>query len=89
MKTTTEINLTPNQLAECFINWGSDEQGKFINLIGKHFKECDFNSNLQICYMSDHIDKYGKDFLYTISNFVKVQKFDSTSKHFNHLIESY
>ena len=89
IKKEVEINLTANDLAEQFISWGDDQQGEFINLIGKHFKESDFNAELQVCYMSNRINKDGKYFIYTLANFVKVQKFTDKSKHFDMLLNSY
>ncbi|MCP4648837.1 MAG: hypothetical protein GY853_01975 [PVC group bacterium] len=89
MKVETEIKLTPDILAKIFINWGDDEQALFINLVGKHFKESDFDAELQCCYISEHIKKEGKDFIYTLANFVKVQKFDTGSPHFNMLSATY
>ena len=89
MKQEIEIALTPDQLAEIFIHWGNDEQAEFINLIGEHFKKADFNAELQCCYMSDDIEKLGKDFIYTLANFLKVQKFTSKSPHYDRLINTY
>jgi len=89
MKKEIEINLTSNQLAEIFINWGNDEQARFINLIGEHFKQADFNAELQCCYISDEITKYGKNFIYTLANFLKVQKFKDSSPRFEMLINTY
>jgi len=83
-----ELNLTPDQLAEVFINWGSDEQANFFNLIGKHFKECDFNAELQCCYLADDINKHGKDFIFTVSNFVKCRGITNYEKS-DVLINSY
>ncbi len=89
MKQEVEINLTPEQLAELFIRWRNDEQGEFINLIGKHFKASNFNSEGQVCSIAEEIKKDGKDFVYTLANFIKAQKFSSQSKHFDMLINYY
>jgi len=89
LKKEIEISMTPDDLAELFIGWGSDEQAKFINLIGEHFKKADFDTELQCCYVSDDITKLGKDFIYTLANFLKVQKFKDSSPHFNRLINTY
>ncbi len=89
MKTEIDINLTPDLLAKMYIGWGNDEQAEFINLIGKHFKKADFDSEYQCCHVADHINKDGKDFLYTLSNFVKVQKFETSSPHFHMLATTY
>ena len=89
MKQEIEINLSPDELAEMFIGWGDDDQAEFFNLIGKHFKQADFDAELQCCYMSDRIDKNGKDLIYTLANFIKVQKFTDKSPHFDRLINTY
>jgi len=89
MKTKIDIDLTANQLAEMFIHWQSDEQAKFFNLIGKHFKKCDFDSEAQCCWLTNDIDKLGKDFIYTIANFLKAQKLNINSPHHNMLINHY
>jgi len=89
IKKEVKTKLTPDDLAEIFISWGDDEQGEFINLIGKHFKEADFDAELQCCYVSDRINKLGRDFIYTMANFIKTQKFKDTSPHYNRLINTY
>ena len=89
MKIEIEPNITHDQLATIFINWGSDEQANFLNIIGRQFKNADWNAEGQCCWIADDINKDGKDFLYTMSNFVKVQKFTMYSKHFGHLINTY
>ncbi len=88
-ETTIKIVLTSDQLAEVFIGWGNDEQAEFFNLIGQHFKEADFNAELQCCYISDDINKAGKDFIYTLANFIKVHKLPPNSPKINMLINSY
>ena len=85
----SKIKITPEQLAEVFISWGDDEQAEFINLIGQSFKKADFDAELQCCYMSDRITKHGKDFIYTLANFLKVQKFTDKSPHFDRLINTF
>ena len=89
MKTEIEINLTPDQLAEAFIHWGSDKQAEFINLIGLHFKRADFDAESQCCYLAKDIDKDGRDFIYTVSNFVKVRGLPTGSPKERHLINYY
>lgn len=89
MKQEIEVNLTPDELAEMFIGWGDTDQAEFLNLIGKHFKKADFDSEFQCCLLSDHIDKDGKDLIYTLANFLKVQKFTDKSPHYDRLINTY
>lgn len=89
MKTYVEIHLSPNELANVFIEWGSDEQAKFINLVGKHFKGAGFDAELQCSYMSDEVNKDGKDFIFTLANFIKCQKIKPGSPHEGTLINSY
>jgi hypothetical protein len=83
MKTEIEIDVTPAQLAEMFIHWGNDDQAKFINLVGEHFKKADFDAEMQCCYIAEFITKPGKDFLFTLANFVKVRNknLNKTDKH--------
>lgn len=88
-ETNIKVVLTPYQLAEIYIGWCDNEQAEFINLIGQHFKSAKFDAELQCCYLSDHIDKNGKDFIYTLANFIKVQKLPSNSPKINILINSY
>jgi len=73
MKIQIDVDLTPDQLAEAFISWGSDEQASFINLVGLHFKKANFNAEMQCCYLVDDINTNGRDFLYTLSNCMKVR----------------
>jgi hypothetical protein len=82
MKVTNNIenDITPQQLAAAFVNGGSDEQAEFFNLIGKCFKEAEFDAELQCCYIADDINKDGKDFLFTLSNFLKARGIGSDSK---------
>jgi len=88
MKTEINIDLSIDKLAEMFISWDDKKQANFINRVGFHFKHADFDAELQCCYMSDHITKLGKDFIYTMTNFLKVQKFTDKSKHFDMLINT-
>jgi hypothetical protein len=88
MKIETNIDLSIDKLAEMFISWDDQKQAGFINLVGKHFKQADFNAELQCCYISDHITKLGKDFIYTMTNFLKVQKFTDKSKKYDGLINT-
>lgn len=88
-KIEVELKLTPDQLAEAFICWGSDEQARFLNLIGEHFKKADFNAELQCCYMVNDIAKSGRDFVYTVANFLKVRGIPSGSPKEDTLINHY
>lgn len=88
MKTEIDIDLSIDELAEMFISWDDVKQADFISLVGKHFKKADFDSELQCCFMSKHITKFGKDFIYTLTNFLKVQKFTDKSLHYNMLINT-
>ena len=89
MKTTIDVNLTPDDLAEMFIGWGSIEQADFFNLIGKHFKQADFDSEGQVCSISYKIKKNGKDFIFTLANFVKSATVPADSPHQEHLLNAY
>jgi hypothetical protein len=89
MKTEIEINLTPEQLAASFIHWSSDEQANFINLIGKQFKLCDFSAEEQCCWLANDINKDGKDFIFTVANFLKCIGLPSSSPKIDTLINSY
>lgn len=84
-----DIELSTDKLAEMFINSGSDEQAEFINLIGAHFKKADFNAEIQCSYLVDDINKDGKDFIFTLANFLKVQKIPSDSPKITTLLNSY
>lgn len=72
MKTTMkiELDITPDKLAEVFVCWGSDEQANFLNLIGKHFKNADFHSEGQVCWIAGEINQEGKNFVLTLANFI-------------------
>ncbi len=89
MKTEIEITLTPDQLAEMFIHWFSDEQAAFFNLVGKHFKQSDFDSEGQCCSATRDINRDGKDFIYTMANFIQAKNFSYKNPHFNMLINKY
>ena len=73
IKGNVEINLTSDDLAKLFIEWGSDKQGEFFNLIGKHFECAHFNAEMQSLAITDEINEDGKHFIYTLANFLKVQ----------------
>lgn len=91
MKTTVEIQLdiTPDQLVKCFINWSGNKQANFLNKIGKHFKEADFNAETQCCSLSSDIDKNGRDFIYTLANYIKVRRIKCGSPKEDVLINYY
>jgi len=89
MKKEIEINMSPDELAEMFISWDDHKQADFINLIGQHFKAADFPAELQCCYITQHITKLGRDFIYTLANFLHAQKFTDKSPHYNRLIGTY
>lgn len=89
IKAHVDIFLTPDQLAEAFISWGDGEQGKFLDLIGRHFKDSKFDAELQCCYLAGNVTKDGRDFIYTVANFLKVRGIPSSSPKLNQLIDSY
>ena len=89
LKKEIEVKLSANDLAEVFIHWDDHKQAEFINLVGLAFKRADFDAELQCCYISDQITKFGKDFIYTMANFIKVQKFTDKSPHFDRLINTF
>lgn len=89
MKTQIEIEITPDQLAESFVNWRSDEQAKFFNLIGSHFKKAPFNAESQCCYLVDDINNDGKDFIFTVANFLKARGIPCGSPKENILLNFY
>ncbi len=89
MKTEVEIDLTPDQLAEAFVNCGSDKQGRFLNLTGKYFRASGFNAEMQCRGIADYIEKDGRDFIYTVANFLKVRGIPCGSPKEDTLINSY
>ena len=88
-KTEIEVDISHSQLAEMFIGWGDDQQAGFFNLIGKHFKAAEFSAETQCCYISGEVDQNGKDFIYTLANFLKVQKIPCSSPKEATLLNSY
>lgn len=88
MKTQVEIFLTPDQLAQMFVNWGSDEQAQFLNLVGKHFRSVDWDAEMQACSMVQDIDNNGSAFIYTTANFLKSRGMINSPK-FRQLIHTY
>jgi hypothetical protein len=89
MKTEIEITLTPDMLAEMYIRWDNEEQADFLNLVGEHFRKCDFDAELQCCYLSKHINKHGRDFIYTVANFHKARGIPCGSPKERVLLNSY
>lgn len=89
MDVNVKIFLTPDQLAEMFIFWSDGEQGKFLDLVGQHFKDAEFDAELQCCYLADNITKAGRDFIYTVANFLKVRGICSGSPKESTLINTY
>lgn len=89
MKTEIEISLTPDQLAELYVHWDSSQQANFMNLIGRHFKDANFDAEWQCCYTAKDINKDGRDFIYTLANFIKVRGIPSGSPKEDVLINSY
>ncbi len=89
MKTEIERNLSPDDLAEVFIHWGSDEQANFLNLIGTHFKQADFDAEGQCCWLAEDVNKNGRDFVYTLANFIKVRGIPDSSPKLDALINHY
>ena len=88
-KTEIEIDITPDQLAEMFVCWSDCEQSEFINLIGHHFKKVSWHGEGQICSIAYKVDQIGKDFIYTLANFLKVTKIKCNSPKHNDLINAY
>jgi hypothetical protein len=89
IKMEADIDLTPNQLAEMFVNWGNHEQALFLNLIGLNFRKVEWDGEWQCHSITEEIDNNGRDFIYTLANFLKVKNIPSTSPKFNHLIDFY
>lgn len=88
-KVEVEIELDIELLAECFINMNSWQQAEFLNLIGTHFKKAPFDYEWQCCYIAKDMDKNGRDFVYTVANFLKVRGISNESPKINMLINSY
>ena len=80
MKTCIEIDIKIDDIVKDFVSSGSDEQALLFNSIGKAFKECDFNSELQFCYIVDNIDKDGKNFIFALANFLKARGMTNSPK---------
>jgi len=80
MKIIVETNININEVSEAFVLSGSDEQAAFFNNVGKAFKDCGFNDELQCCYIVDDIDKNGKNFIFTLANFLKARGLKNYSK---------
>lgn len=89
MKKELEIEMTPSELAEVFVNWGDDEQAEFIDLIGAHFKAVDWDSQMQVLCMSKRLSRNASDFIFTAANFLKARGFDWNSPKYDWMINFY
>jgi len=87
-KVTTEVDISSDELAKVFVHMGSDEQADFFNSIGKHFKSVGWDAEMQVCYISDDINKDGKDFIFTLANFIRAKGIDNPEK-VNTLLHGY
>ena len=86
---THEVDMTIDQLAELFINWDSRQQAEFLNKVGHHFRHADFPAEMQCAYMTDEIKKDGKDFIFTLANFLKCKGVPSSSPKWGKLLNHY
>ncbi|ACL06281.1 hypothetical protein Dalk_4603 [Desulfatibacillum aliphaticivorans] len=86
--TQVEVNICPQEAAEIFSEWSDEDQAKFFSLIGERFRAAKWGET-QTNYMADCIDKSGRDFIYTLANFMKVRGIPDTSPKYNKLICSY
>jgi hypothetical protein len=75
-----DYKISAQELAQMFVDSGSDEQAEFINQIGKEFKKARERwgkagsaAEMQCCYLSDDIDQDGKDFIYCLANYLKMR----------------
>ena len=76
-----DIEVLASELAKIFVDSGDDEQAEFINLIGKEFKQAKkrwksglfTSAEMQCCYLSNHINQDGKDFIYCLANFLRLK----------------
>jgi hypothetical protein len=89
MKVEIDIDLTPDILAKMFVEWSDEEQANFLNLVGQSFKAADFSAETQCSYTADRINKDGRDFIFTLANFLKVRGVTGSSPKFGDLIDSY
>jgi len=87
--TRVEIDLTPDQIAEFFISMESYEQSRFLNMIGKHFKDAHFDAEYQCLWLAKEIDKDGRDFIYTVANFLKARGISFGAPKEKALLNSY
>lgn len=57
------------------------EQAEFLNSLGKSLVEaCRFKHELidaQLCYMSEKLDKHGREFITQLAEFIKLREEDS------------
>ena len=89
LKQEVTLNITPEKMAAQYVRWGSDQQGRFLNLVGKAFKDANYDAETQVCYLVDDVNKDGRDFVYTVANFLKVRGIPCGSPKEDTLINSY
>jgi len=80
MKYASEIDVSMEEIFSTFVHSGSDDQAKFFNTIGKAFKESGYDFEMQYIGIVNDLNKDGKDFIYTLANFLKAKGMASSPK---------
>lgn len=57
---------------------GDEEQAAVINALAKELRvvcrKDNFDSNMQVCYMAEKLDRHGKAFIRSLSGFVELRE---------------
>ena len=82
---TTEIKVTPEEMADVFSEWDSERQALFLNRCGKNFdafgdedgRRGVFDGEMQCCYIVDDsmLDENGRRFAENIAGFAVLSTF--------------
>jgi len=89
-KTQIEIDISPVELAKVFSQYGSDEQALFFSTVAEEFKNFpSCGGDMQFVYMAKDMGVKGKNWIYTLANYLKTKHIDVNAPKFDMLSKSY
>ncbi len=71
---SSRMKISPVEVGKAFAHATDSEQAEMLNSMGAELKVCCKDKELsgsQCCYMSDGLNKHGKDFVKSLATFIE------------------
>ena len=72
--TLKELTVDLRDIAKTWVDSSGHEQAKLFNELGRAMKPVSYNTETQICYLSDDLDENGKWLIEELAAFLALRK---------------